>query len=289
MQSAANSDRLPFQRILVATDFSASSLSAVQRATTFARLYGATLYITHILPSDATQNDHASAWRDGQRLETELLVQGALRGIQHELLVGSGEIWAGISQLVSERNVDAIVVGTRGRTGLARVLLGSVAERIFRQALCPVLTVGPRAAGEVSSPSLRRILYATDFTPSSLHAFRYAFSLTQHAGAHLMLLNVIPELPATETASRESILEAARSRLRAIMTNDLILPREPEFFVGFGTPATRILALASDQSADLIVLGLRQPGDSLAGRRWTTASEVTGKAICPVLTVRAPA
>src|SRR5689334_3762038 len=145
MQSAANSDRLPFQRILVATDFSASSLSAVQRATTFARLYAATLYIAHILPSDATQSDHASAWRDGQRLETELLVQGALRGVQHELLVGSGEIWAGISQLVSEKNVDAIVVGTRGRTGLARVLLGSVAERIFRQALCPVFTVGPRA------------------------------------------------------------------------------------------------------------------------------------------------
>jgi nucleotide-binding universal stress UspA family protein len=289
MQSAANSDRLPFQRILVATDFSASSLSAVQRATTFARLYAATLYIAHILPSDATQSDHASAWRDGQRLETELLVQGALRGVQHELLVGSGEIWAGISQLVSEKNVDAIVVGTRGRTGLARVLLGSVAERIFRQALCPVFTVGPRAVGEMSSPTLRRILYATDFTPSSLHAFRYAFSLTQHAGAHLTLLSVIPELPATETASRESILETARSRLRAIMTNDLILPREPEFVVGFGTPATRILALADDQSSDLIVLGLRQPGDSLAGRRWTTASEVTGKAACPVLTVRAPA
>ena len=156
MQSVANSDRLLFQRILVATDFSSASTSAVQRAAIFARLYGATLYIAHILPSDAAPSDHATAWREGQRLETELLVEGTLRGVRHELVVGSGEIWEGIARLVAEREVDAIVVGTRGRTGLARVLLGSVAERIFRQAACPVFTVGPRAAGDTGSPALRR-------------------------------------------------------------------------------------------------------------------------------------
>ena len=285
MQSDANSDRLLFQRILVATDFSAASTSAVQRPASFARLYGATLFIAHILPSDAAPSDHATAWREGQRLETELLVQGSLRGVQHELVVGSGEIWEGITRLVIEKEVDAIVVGTRGRTGLARVLLGSVAERIFRQAVCPVFTVGPRAE---RAPALRRILYATDFTPSSLHAFRYAASLAQHAGAHLTLLHVIADVSDSE-ASRESLLDAARSRLQVLVGPDFGLAGEPEFVVGLGTPATRILALAGDQSSDLIVLGLRQPGGSLAGRRWTTASEVTGKATCPVLTVRAPA
>jgi nucleotide-binding universal stress UspA family protein len=85
------------------------------------------------------------------------------------------------------------------------------------------------------------------------------------------------------------MLESGRSRLRALVPADAGLVDEPDMVVGFGTPVNRILAVAAEQASDLIVLGLRQPGDPLTRRRWTTASEITGKANCGVLTVRATA
>src|SRR5262249_17512373 len=152
----------------------------------------------HVVRPDAL---HASnlrtavdqAWRDGQRLTTDLLVSGELRGVAYKLLVGEGEIWDGLSRLVQENNIDLIVTGTRGRSGLSKIVFGSVAERIFRQAPCPVITVGPNSSSPTAEQhGLERMVYATDFTPQSLHAAAHAISLAQHYDAQLWLLHVIP-------------------------------------------------------------------------------------------------
>jgi nucleotide-binding universal stress UspA family protein len=290
VHAVANSDHRAFCHILVATDFSPASHAAVLQAAWFARLYESSLVIAHILPSDAPPAATQQAWREGQRLETELMVSGKTRGLKCKLVVGSGEIWEGLSRMVAEFNVDLIVVGTRGRTGLARVLLGSVAERIFRHATCPVLTMGPGIARlGLEEPAIRRVLYPTGFAAHSLHAFPYAISLARKCKAHLTLLHAVPDLSGEAVPSKEARLEAAREQLRALVPADAGLVDEPDIVVGFGTPANRILAVAGEQSADLIVLGLRQPETTSSGRRWTIASEITGKAGCGVLTVRAPA
>jgi nucleotide-binding universal stress UspA family protein len=290
VQAVANSDHPLFSHILVATDFSAASHAAVLQAAWFARLYDASLVIAHILPSDAPPTASQEAWREGQRLETELMVSGQTRGLKHKLVVGSGEIWEGLSRIVAEFSADLIVVGTRGRTGLARVLLGSVAERIFRGATCPVLTMGPGSGSSSPDvPTIRRVLYPTGFASHSLYASSYAISLARKCKAHLTLLHAVPDLSGEAVPSKEARLEAARERLRALVPPDAGLVEETDIVVGFGTPANRILAVAAEQSADLIVLGLRQPEATPASRRWTIASEITGKAGCGVLTVRAPA
>ena len=66
-----------------------------------------------------------------------------LQGIEHEVVIGEGNIWEVVSKLINEKEIDLVVLGTRGRTGLGKAILGSVAEQILRQAPCPVLTVGP--------------------------------------------------------------------------------------------------------------------------------------------------
>jgi len=148
MDKASPSQRRSLTNVLAATDFSSASFTALQYALSIVRQFAGTLYLAHIV-SDIAAADHA--WRDGQRLTTDLLISGELRGVPHKLLVGHGEIWEGLAPMVRENNIDMIVVGTHGRMGLAKVLLGSVAERIFRQASCPVLTVGP------NSPSRSRL------------------------------------------------------------------------------------------------------------------------------------
>src|ERR1700674_6046926 len=70
-----------------------------------------------------------------------------LKGVEHQVVIGEGNIWEVISKLVKQKEIDLIVLGTRGRTGLGKALLGSVAEQILRQAPCPVLTVGRHVAG----------------------------------------------------------------------------------------------------------------------------------------------
>jgi nucleotide-binding universal stress UspA family protein len=286
MEKTTPSARVSLKNILVATDFSEASKAALMYALSLVRRYEATLYLVHVVRPDSAVDE---AWRDGQRLTTDLLVSGHLRGIEHKLLVRQGEIWEGIAPLVQENNIDLLVVGTRGRTGLAKVLLGSVAERIFRRATCPVLTVGPKSPGPgAQEPGIRRILYATDFTPQSLHAFGHALSLAQHYQAQLILLHVVQELGADANVQKGRALDDAKQRLRELVPADTGLSLEPEFVVGFGTPGTRILDVAAEKSPDLIVLGVTHPPDAaLGGRRWTTASEVIGQAICPVLTVRA--
>jgi nucleotide-binding universal stress UspA family protein len=286
MENTSPSLRKPLANILAAVDFSSASMTALRYALLLARQYGATLYLTHIAPNPADA-DHA--WREGQRLTTDLLISGELRGIAHKLLVGQGEIWQGLAPIVKENNIDMIVVGTHGRTGLAKVLLGSVAERIFRQAHCPVLTVGPKSLEATMGRGLPKLLYATDFTPQSLLAAGNAFSLAQQYQSQLTLLHVMAEEPADADVRRDTI-EETTARLKKIAPPNQQLDTETEYVVRFGPAGKTILSVATEKTPDLIVLGVTQPAEgAFAGRRWTNASEVTCDAACPVLTIRGAA
>lgn len=279
--------------VLLATDFSSASRAALLYALSLVRRYGATLYLAHVVrgsDSDSARAATEEAWREGQRLTTDLLISGELRGVPHALLVGHGEIWEGLAPMIQQNNIDLLVVGTRGRSGLAKMLMGSVAEQIFRQASCPVLTVGPNTAPPLSRETgLRSILYASDFTAQSVHALEYAVSLAQHYPARLILLHVLPE-PAGggSAAEKEKMLEEVRTRLGQLLPAGAEFSQPPELLAAFGAAGARILEVAAEKSPDLIVLGVTHPsGGAFAGRRWTVASEVAAKAACPVLTVRA--
>ncbi len=281
------------QRILLATDFGPVSEAALHYSLDIARRYGAKVYLVHVVPpetfqflsGDARKTALEDAWRDAQRHMTDLLIAGHLEGVEHQVLVEQGDVWDILSRNLSDLSINLLVIGTRGRGRISKLLLGSVAETIFRQATCPVLMVGPRVSASDSVTVRGRILFCTGFSAHSIKAGGYALSLAQRQSAQLLLLHVSKETPQND-AERQRIVDQARSRLQSLIPRDAQLAVAPEYLVEFGPAAERILAVASQRDPGLIVLGVRQPVGFARRLKWATAYEVVSNAACPVLTVR---
>jgi nucleotide-binding universal stress UspA family protein len=136
---------LHLRTILHATDFSESSQFAFRLACSLARDHGARVVVLHVVPPPIAHGEvvarrqgigyHEELWQQLHRIQPP----DPLVRVEHCLRDGPPA--AEIAREAKEMNADLIVVGTQGRTGLARVLLGSVAEEVLRQAACPVLTV----------------------------------------------------------------------------------------------------------------------------------------------------
>jgi nucleotide-binding universal stress UspA family protein len=277
MALAAPAVEVGLKRILVATDFSAPSNKAVQFAAAVGRGYGAKVYLAHVVSAlgftlagpDATCVAEEAAWRDLRLLEENLQRVGTLAGVSHEAIVCQGEVWEQLEQLVEREHVDLIVIGTHGRTGLRKVVMGSVAEQVFRHASCPVLTIGPAVPPEAPAvEQFRRILFPSDFGEVSRHALSYAIALANRSRAKLILLHVLSAMPVVETGPywylandvnqrREIVRPAAMERLRNLLPPGTRLSCPPEFEVAFDFPPEGIAATAAEQKADLILMGVR--------------------------------
>lgn len=292
--SAVSEDHVPVRRILWATDFSSCSEIALRYALAIARRYGSHLYLTHVVRPEAfdmvvpeaVTAMLEEARRDAEQRMAGLLVTGRLRGVSHQILIGTGELWAVLSKIVQEHGIDMIVVGTHGRAGFRKLLLGSVAQEIFRRATCPVLTVGPKAPGEVSEAiEPRRILFATDFTPASSISSRFALSLAREHRAQLLFLHVAEEGDFLSSETRARLTESAGRQMRSLIPPGAAQWHEAEFAVEFGSAAEMILKAAEENRADLIVLGGRRPSHLFGHASTDTAYKVVCGAACPVLTL----
>jgi nucleotide-binding universal stress UspA family protein len=167
--------RLALKKILVLTDFSEASETAIPFAISISRNYEAKLYILHVLtpfplayanaePTMATIEKSEEAAQAGtQRLVAQLV------GVPHEVMIVRGEsVWSALESVLGDYPMDLVILGTHGRTGAIEFLLGSVAEEIFGRASVPVLTIGPLVQKRVHRAGrLQRVLLATDF---ALHA-----------------------------------------------------------------------------------------------------------------------
>jgi nucleotide-binding universal stress UspA family protein len=144
-----------FNKILCPIDFDQNSLKAVLLASGLAREHNATLHLLHVLPPapEVAFGEIESAART--RLE-QIGHQKLKAGTRYELLVFMGDPAIEVLQAATRLDIDLIVMATRGRKGLRRLVLGSVAERVFREAKCPVLTVTPEAARGGGSRTRRR-------------------------------------------------------------------------------------------------------------------------------------
>lgn len=281
---------ISLKNILYATDFSRYSDAALPFALSIARKYGSKIFATHIVslmpfagsaPTQALRALAAQGVREAR--ETMERVQARCKEIPREALIRRGEIWTELGKIIQEKDIDMVVCGTHGRTGVSKVLLGSVAENIYRHAACPVLTVGPNVAGEPESlGDVHTILYPTDFSPESLAAAPYAISLAHENQARLYLLHV------TEGPVSAAMEEELASRLRDLVPGDAELSCAPKALVAFGDPAHQITEIAEELMVDLIVLGPRRPAIFPGAHHLpaATASYVVSQAICPVLTVR---
>ncbi len=285
------------QHILVATDFSLCSRVALHCAAVLARPAKSTVYLAHVLPSapaypipmDAGPIFPVPIAKDPNFRMKQLIAMPEMAGIEHEILLGQGDLWPVLQGMMEDHDIDLVVIGTHGREGLKKLVLGSVAEEVFRRVACPVLTVGPHVGAECfEQDRLRRVLFATDLQPSSLHALDHAVFLAQMHQAALIVVHAIPcAVPVEgvgpiEVATEE--IRAARSRASYLVPDGV----QAEVVVEVGLPEQVILEVARRQAADIIVLGLHPKTSAFVAEHlpWTTAHRVVCDAHCPVMTVR---
>jgi nucleotide-binding universal stress UspA family protein len=300
---------LSVKNVLFATDFSATSEAAFPYATAICRRFGSTLNMVHVL-SEASllmmtggvdyvsmgtiyEDAHAEA---KERLDQ---ISGRIEGTPCRNYVRHGQIWKNLAGIIAENEVELIVVGTHGRTGLGKLLLGSVAEDILRHAPCPVLTVGPKVSGRAKLPEftaggrdlapaeleLRQILFATNFASNAAVVAQDAAALAEEFRAHLTLMHVMEDYD--RLGSDPAPIEENLLRLRDLIPKKAQLQYIPETLVDFGRAPERILKAAAKREADMIILGARSaPEVGTTHLPWSAAHHIIAQAHCPVLTIR---
>ena len=213
MTTVQTSKRIDFKNVLFLTDFSEPSCDALPFATAIARGYGSKVHAVHVLvPSGCTYMtpEAAGILLDDQEemARTEMArLESQLAGLQRDIVIERGtNLWEIVSRLAKERDIDLIALGTHGRTGLKKALLGSSAEEVFRRSRIPVLMSGPEARiGAHNGGRFHCVLFATDFNAVSSVAAPYAVSLAQENQAQLILLHVLPLPKSGKSAKSEEL------------------------------------------------------------------------------------
>ena len=198
-----------------------------------ARLYGAKVFLTHVVspdphlsvPLDRLPHEADPVWQEAWRNTADFLQHTPLEKVTHEEILERGELWDVISSIIADHEIDLLVLGTRGRQGLRKLVLGSEAEKIYRQAPCPVITVGPNAGISGRPHKPRQILFPTDISESSLRALPYALSLAEETEATLTLLHFVPLVPWQEQGP---VAESAQRPLEALVPEEAKLWCEPK-------------------------------------------------------------
>ena len=294
VQSAKISTRIAIDNVLITTDFSEASKASLPYAAALAKQFGAKVFVTHVLnpepllsvPLDPMPPEDDRAWQDAEWNLVKFVRSGELDNTPYKTVLARGDFWASIAGLIGRHKIDLVVTGSRGRKGMSRLALGSSAEKIYRRASCPVLTIGPSVRplkGGDWKPS--QILFPTDGSEISLKALPYALSLAEENEATLVILQLAPLVFAELREAEEA---RTREALRPLVPPDAEVWCKPEFVVRFEFPAEGILEFAKEREVDLIVMGVRKSSDTGMPDHlpWPVASRVVAEAPCPVLTVR---
>jgi nucleotide-binding universal stress UspA family protein len=205
--------------------------------------------------------------------------------MESEVLLAEGFIEYAVQRWTVVHGIDLIIIGTHGRRGLQRMLLGSTAELILRDANCPVLTVGPHVSRRKhDADHFDRILFATDLTAESEYAISYALSFAHERCARLTCMHVIDN--SGNIRDRHRVVSYCEKELRALVPAAAELWCEPQVVVSEGNPVEEIVEFAERDNVDLIVLGLPKEKTFSNHFRIGVTYGVVSNAPCPVLTVR---
>jgi nucleotide-binding universal stress UspA family protein len=285
--------------VLCPVDFTDISLRALHHAAALARWYDARLTVLHMVPLTPVMDvpplvlDERGREEYMQQLRT--FVATVPPHVTMDLRVEQAEsVHESIQAFAARAGIDMLVMGSHGRAGVSRILLGSVAERVMRQAPCPAMIVPARAHDVAPEEPVRfrSILCPVDFSENSLLAAEYAINLAEESDAQLRLLHVVPTLP--ELDELESSLQHVRSRIYTDRQRrlDALIPANATSYcsvlsaVRTGVVHREIVAAAAENSSDLIVLGAHGQGGLDAIFFGSNAARVARAATCPVLVVR---
>jgi nucleotide-binding universal stress UspA family protein len=301
---------IEIQRILCPIDFSDFSRRALDHAVAIAKWYKSTITMIHVCsvvpvaayaPGSGVLPSAALTPEDREALLAAMkrFAQGETgTDVPIELEIVEGSTTAAILAKADAMPADLLVMGTHGRSGFERLVLGSVTERVLRKADCPVLTVPKGVPDVVPFPPV--LVCAIDFSDCAMHALDYAMSLAQEADAHLTVMHVIELPPDVPREVHENVLagprnlreyialaeEDRRARLKNAIPDSVRAYCTVDTVLATGKPYREILRVAEEQRAGLLVIGIhgRGPVDRLLF--GSTAQHLVRQAPCPVLTLR---
>jgi nucleotide-binding universal stress UspA family protein len=259
-----------------------------------ARRFASTVEVTHIFdPSVVTAYDEATLGfparikhEISQESLEEVHSEFASEGIKVSAIEQEGHFPAADLLKIAKRDgVDLIIAGTTSRAGLGRLILGSTAEGLIRNAHCPVLTIGPNVDLPTEIPPyFQTVIYATDLSPEAAKAAVYALSFAQDGGARLVVCYARNETP-TKHHAKQIVDETFKKALEKLVPETAYDWCNPEFVVEHGEAAKAILSLAERIHADLIILGAHKSSFWLTHFERGIAPDLLAQARCPVMTI----
>lgn len=273
--------------VVYGTDFTVCSQNAGLYAAQLARFFVAKLVVTHAftVSQAAMEVEMDGSLMSQQRKDLQvLLAQKALAsGVVEAIpLLLDGDPKEVLPRVAEEHAPSLLVLGTHGGGWVEREIIGSVAERVLRSSRWPAMTVGPQVRAASSQPfPFRRILYATDLSPSAARAATVAASWARAMSAELDVLNVVERGNAERP---EGLAEITRNFGDAVgdAAKDLL---RPQTFIGAGNAHEQILKHLRERSVDLLILGIRKSSHLGFMTRTSGAFQLIVDADCPVLTV----
>jgi nucleotide-binding universal stress UspA family protein len=303
---------LEIKLILCPVDFSEFSIRAYHYALSLAEHYRAQMVVQNIVELSrypyadyvASQGDYAEFCRalheGGKEKLREFVEKHTHDEIQLELVVNEGTAADSILSLAQARNVDLIVIGTHGRRGFDRLVLGSVTDRVMRTAPCPVLAISKAPHESMGHDSkvhestakgeerrhvhhLSRILFCTDFSRNAERALNYAISVTTEYNAELTLLHVLEEAP-SPAKGKEAIATAAEQLDKLIVSTER-KNLKVKTVVRIGKPYQEIIQLAVEAQIDTVIMGVSGRGALDRAVFGSTTYRVMQLGPCPVLAV----
>ena len=279
------------RRILCPTDFSEFSDIAFRYALSIAQHYGGKLFVEHVVelwqhPEAAFVPAHyyvefrSHLLHKGEEELQRFVKNHVNNGIRPEAVVDHGIAADAILALAEAQEVDLIVMGTHGRRGFDRLMVGSVTERVLRKASCPVLAVHKPSRDFLSLREqdpirLNRILFCTDFSENSRQALSYALSLTAD------LLHVLKDIPGASIIDEAIALE---------QLDNLIPPERPKAgrirsIVRRGNAYEQIIQFSLETQPDIVIMAVRGHGSLNLAVFGSTTYRVIQLGPCPVLAV----
>lgn len=286
-----------FKKILCPVDFFKTSSRAFDYALKLATHYKAKVHAIHAvapivvasydIPFSATSMT-MDLKGESERFLNDLKKNAAGKGVAVTTQVAVGDVDRQILRAAAKEKADLIVIGTHGRRGFERLMLGSVTERIVRSSAVPILTVGLEKRGATPPPNIRRILLTTDFSAGTPEAMKYALSLAKECGATLTLLHVIHDITAdTAGTYRDLLVRGVKAELQRLIPEQALDWCTVENRIEIGLPHRKIPKVIQKGKFDLVVMNIH--GKSLLERAMlgSTAERTLRAAagVCPVLLI----
>src|SRR6266851_2744130 len=293
---------LEIKLILCPIDFSEFSIRAYHHALSLAEHYRAKLVAQHIVElwrypyadyaaSVGDYDKFCRALREGGKEQLQEFVKNHTHDeTQPKLVVHQGTAPDSILSFAQAEKTDVIVMGTHGRRGFDRLMLGSTTDRVMRRAPCPVLAVGKASHDSVASEEerhrrhhLSRILFCTDFSDNSERALNYALSARAEYDAELTMLHVLEEV--SPPAKKEQAIATAKDELEKLIPSEGRKTPKIKTAVRIGKPYEQIIQLALEAQIDMVAMAVRGRGALDLAVFGSTTYRVLQLGPCPVLAV----